>query len=82
MTENGEKVSLHVLFCPPTQRYSVYCQGGVKKPENSDILEAGIRDVTRTVIDLINCYGSEISPCPANTAATTPCTAKSDLLFR
>ena len=44
-------------------------------------VEAGIRDVTRTIIDSFNLYSSELSPCPANTA-TTPCRAKSDLLYR
>ena len=35
---------LKCLVLYTTQRYSVYCHRGVKKPENIHIQEAGIRE--------------------------------------
>lgn len=35
-------MSPNVLFCPQQQKYTVYCQRGLKKPEHIHILEAVI----------------------------------------
>lgn len=48
MSEKGVKDVKHVLRClvlSTTQRRSVHCHKGVKKPEVIHILEAGIREL-------------------------------------
>lgn len=43
---NVDKCSSDILFCPQLKDLSVYCHGGVKKPENIYIWGADIRNLS------------------------------------